>query len=83
MSDGGSNNMTGRGGNSHVQTHEMLESQNEQMVDQMADKVKQLRSVSENDVIHTHTHTHTHQPTHTHTNPHAHTHKHTDLNRHW
>ena len=58
MSDGSTNNMTGRGGNSHVQTHEMLESQNDQMVDQMADKVKQLRSVSESIVTHTHIKTH-------------------------
>ncbi len=32
-------------GGSHVQTHEMLESQNDQMVTQMADKVKKLKSV--------------------------------------
>ena len=41
-------NMSGPGqkGHSHTQTHEMLESQNDQMVSQMADKVTQLKSVS-------------------------------------
>ncbi len=37
----------GGGGASHVQTHEMVESQNDQMVTQMADKVRQLKSVRE------------------------------------
>ncbi|XP_064384261.1 BET1 homolog [Halichondria panicea] len=36
----------GGGGASHVQTHEMVESQNDQMVTQMADKVRQLKSIS-------------------------------------
>ncbi len=37
----------GNGAPSHVQTHEMVESQNDQMVTQMADKVRQLKSVRE------------------------------------
>lgn len=54
--------MSGPGG-SHVQTHEMLESQNDQMVTQMADKVKQLKSVR---IRHRHEHMHirTHNDTH-------------------
>ena len=37
------------GGNphtSHIQTNEMIQSQNDQMVEQMSGKIKQLRSVS-------------------------------------
>ena len=46
ISDPSLSSMSNNGHTQHLRTNEVIEGQNDQLVEQMADKIKQLRSVS-------------------------------------